>query len=166
MFDKFGEFDSVEELNTKALEKRNEGNKEELLILCEENGIDKEEAEDFMDGCMEELVNPLMAALGKLKVECEDLKIAGVLNDWVDELKSMCMESEEFARAVRKKGKGLDGYIALTADKGFENRAIVDKRIVKKTKKVKSIIGDHEFSIGIPDKTERKKLAKEYYLGK
>lgn len=166
MFDKFGEFDSAEEINKAALKMRNEKNEESLLGLCEENGIDKEEAEDFMDGCIDELVNPLMAALGKLKVEKEDLKLAGVLNDWVDELRNMCMESEEFARAVRKKGKGLDGYIALTAETGYKNRAIVDRRIVKKTDQVKKIIGDHEFSIGIPDKAERRKLANEYYLGK
>lgn len=166
MFDKFGEFDSAEELNQKALEQREKGNEKELLILCQENGIDKEDAEDFMDGYMDKLVNPLMAALGKLKAECEDLKITGVLDDWVDELKSMCTESEEFARAVRKKGKGLDGFIALTADTGFKNRAVVDRRIVNKTKQVKSVIGNHEFSIGIPNKAERKKLANEFYLGR
>lgn len=165
MFDKFGEFDSVEELNRAALAQRQEGDEEALKILAEENGIDAEEVEDFMDCCMDELASPLTAAVGKLDIEVKELKIAGVLQDWVDELKTRCMEDEAFARAVRRKGKELAGYIALTAETGYENRVVVDKRIVEKTTKIKNIVGTHEFSIGIPDRTERKELAQKYYLG-
>ena len=118
-----------------------------------------------MDGCTDELATPLMAAVGKLKVESEDLKLKGVLQDWVDELRIMCTEDEDFAEAVRRKGKDLAGYIAKTAETGYENRAVVDKRIVEKAGKIKSIIGNHEFSIGIPDKKTRRELAKAYYLG-
>lgn len=57
-------------------------------------------------------------------------------------------------------------YIALTADSGYEHRAVVDRRIVDKTTAVKGIIGSHEFSIGIPDKKTRRGLAEKYYLGK
>ena len=164
MFDKFGEFDSVEELNRAAAAQREEGDEEALVLLAEENGIDKEDAEDYSDGCTEELATPLMAAVGKLNVEKEELKIKGILSDWVDELVSMCTEEESFARAVRKKGKDLAGYIALTADSGYEHRAVVDKVIVKRTTTIKSILGSHEFSIGIPDKKPRRELATKYYL--
>ena len=85
--------------------------------------------------------------------------------DWVDELRAMCLDSEEFARAVRRKGKDLDGYIAATAEAGYENRTIVDRRIVDKTNQIKKIIGNHEFAIGIPDKKTRRQLADLYYLG-
>lgn len=163
MFDKFGEFDSVEELNRAAAAQREEGDEEALFLLAKENGIDKEDAEDYMDGCLE-LASALMAAVGKLNVEKEELKIKGILSDWVDELVSMCTEEESFARAVRKKGKDLAGYIALTADSGYEHRAAVDKVIVQRTKKIKSVIGSHEFSIGIPDKKTRRELARKYYL--
>ena len=113
---------------------------------------------------MEELATVSRAALGKLKLEKEDLKLGGVLSDWVDELMEMCMESQELAAAVRKKGKDLAGYIAATADSGWKNRVIVDKRIVNKTKEVKKIIGTHEFAIGIPDRKTRRELARSYYL--
>lgn len=167
MFEKFGEFDSVEELNRAAAGQKAEGDEEALLILAEENGIDREDAEDYMDDCTDELATPLMAALGKLKVEIEDLKLNAVLLDWVQELQAECTESEEMARAVRKKGKGLDGYIALLAETGFKNKAVVDKRIVAKCgKQIKDIVGNHEFYIGIPDKFTRKKLMQQYYLGK
>ena len=49
MFDKFGEFDSVEELNRAAAAQREEGDEEALFLLAKENGIDKEDAEDYMD---------------------------------------------------------------------------------------------------------------------
>ena len=165
MFDKFGEFDSVEELNGAAAAQFKEGDETAIYAIAEENGIDKEDADDYMDGCTEELATPLMAAMGKLKVESEDLKLKGILQDWVDELRSMCAEDMEFAKAVRRKGKDLAGYIAKTAETGYENRAVVDKRIVEKSGKIKSIVGNHEFSIGIPDKKTRRELARAYYLG-
>lgn len=167
LFEKFGEFDSVEELNKAAATLKAEGNEDGLFILAEENGIDKEDAESYIDDCFDELATPLMATIGKLKVEVEDLKLSAVLLDWVQELTVECTESEEMARAVRKKGKSLDRFIALLADYGFKNRAVVDKRIVDKcSKEIKNIVGNHEFSIGIPDKLTRKKLMQQYYLGK
>lgn len=166
MFDKFGEFDSAEEINRAAAAQKAEGDTEAVMTIAAENGIDKEDAEDYLDGVAEELTTPLLAALGKLEEESRDLKLAGVLLDWTDELKAICTESPEFAIAVRRKGKELAGYIALTADSGYEHRAVVDRRIVDKTISVKNIIGSHEFSIGIPDKKTRRGLAERYYLGK
>jgi hypothetical protein len=168
MFEKFGEFDSAEELNRAAAAQKAENDKEALIILAKENGIDEGEVEDYLDGflMLDELVTPLMAATGKLKVETEDLKLTGVLADWVNELEMECTESEEVARAVRKKGKELAGYIALLADTGFKNKAVVDKRIVEKCSgELKQIVGPHEFYIGIPDKAERKRLMRQYYIG-
>ena len=42
MFDKFGEFDSCEELNRAAAAQFKEGDDEALIALAEENGIDRE----------------------------------------------------------------------------------------------------------------------------
>lgn len=99
-------------------------------------------------------------------MENADLCLGGVLLDWVDELRAMCIEREEFARAVRRKGKDLAGYIALTAEEGYKNRTVVDRRIVAKTEQIKQILGNHEFAIGIPDKLTRRRLAEQYYTGK
>ena len=165
MFEKFGEFDSVEELNRAAAGQK--GDIDALIEMAIENGIDKEDAEDYADGIMDELATPLMAALGKIKVESEDLKLKAILQDWALELQSECAESEELARAVRKKDKKLAGYMAALAESGFENRTVVDKKIVELCKgEIKKIIGNHEFSIGVPDRVERKKIMKKYYLGK
>jgi len=165
MFDKFGEFDSAKEINEKAAELKVAKDEAGLVALAAENGIDKEDAEDYMDDCVEVLASPLMAAVGKLKVEAEELKLKGVLLDWLDELKVMCSENEEFAAAVRKKGKDLAGYIAATAETSYVNRAVVDRRIVEKTVQVKKILGNHELAIGIPDKKTRRELATKHYIG-
>ena len=166
MYEKFGEFDSCEEINRAAAAQKEQGDEEALILLAQENGIDREDAEDYYDGAMDALATPTMAAIGKLTVESADLKLGGVLQDWVDELRTMCIESETFARAVRCKGKDLAGYIAATAEEGFKNRTIVDRRIVDKTKQVKKIAGSHEFAIGIPNKLTRRKLAEQYYMDK
>lgn len=163
MFDKFGEFDSAEEINRAACAQREEGDEEAVYLLAEENGIDRIEAEDFVRGHTNELTNPVLAAIGKLEIEEQDLKLGGVLTDWTEELKIRCLLNEVFARAVRKKGKDLAGFLALTAETGYQNRTVVDKRIVDKTKQVKKIVGSHDFSIGIPTKKERRELACKYY---
>ena len=164
MFKEFGEFDSMEELNQAAAALKAKGDEGALIALALENGLDKEDAEDYMDDCEEELATVTTAAVGKLKIETVEYKIAGVLKDWVEELTTMCMEDPAMAAGVRKKGKGLDGYIAALAESGYTNRAIVDKRIVDKAPQVKKVVGSHEFAIGIPDKATRKELARKYYL--
>lgn len=164
MFEKFGEFDSAEDLNSTAEKLKATDMSNELKELCKENGIDIEDVEDYLDGATNELATPLMAAVGKLKIESQDLELKGVLLDWKDELIVIAAEREEFARAIRRKGKELAGYIALLAEIGYENRAVVDKRIVEKAGKIKSIVGAHEFSIGIPDKRTRHQLAEKYYM--
>lgn len=167
MYEKFGEFDTPEEINQAAAAQRQQGDEEALRLLARENGIDEEDAEDYYDGAMDTLVNPVTAAIGKLTVEAVDLHLGGgALLDWVAELRVMCMESEDFARAVRRKGKDLAGYIALTAEEGYKNRTMVDRRIVARTKQIKKIAGNHEFAIGIPDKLTRRHLAEQYYTGK
>lgn len=165
MFDKFGEFDSVEEINRAVMAQFKEGDEQAIYTIAEENGIDKEDADDFMDGMVDVFATVTSAAIGKLQVESEELKLKGILQDWVDELRIMCTENEEFAKAVRKKGKDLAGYIAKTAEAGYKNRAVVDKRIVEKAAEIKRIVGNHEFAIGVPDKRTRRELAKAYYLG-
>lgn len=166
MFEKFGEFDSCEEINRAAAAQKEQGNEEKLYTLAQENGIDREDAEDYYDGALDVLATPAMAAIGKLAVESADIKLGGVLEDWVDELRTMCIESETFARAVRRKGKDLAGYIAATAEEGYKNRTVVDRRIVDKTDQVKKILGNHEFAIGIPDKRTRRRLAEDYYMNR
>ena len=73
MFEKFGEFDSAEEINRAAKAQLKEGDKEAIEGIAMENGLDQEDVEDFCTGTIEELTTPVLAALGKLDVEAKEL---------------------------------------------------------------------------------------------
>lgn len=159
MFDKFGEFDSVEELNRAAAGQKAEGDMKALIALAVENGIDKEDAEDYMDGAVDELATPLTAALGKIKVECEELKPKEIMEDWVEYIKIQCMEKPEIAKQVRKSGKSLEKCIAKLLKWSFSNAYDIPDEISKeagiKSKRVK---------LGIPGMGRAKKIIDEYYM--
>lgn len=166
MFEKFGEFDSAEELNRAALALRNEGDTEAVRALAEENGLDPEDAEEFLAGDVDFLALPFNAAVGKLTVERKELRLEGVLEDWTNDLIDMCSENKELSLAVRRKGKELAEYIARIIDEGYEHRITVDDRIAAKTQQVKRIMGSHALTIGAEDARTRRRLAVEYYCGK
>lgn len=165
MFEKFGEFDSAEEMNRAAAAQKAEGDKEALLALAKENGIDLEDAKDYWEGHVDSLCTVRSAALAKLELEQEDLKLSGVLKDWVAEIADMAIGDDALAAGIRRKGKSLAEYIARTAEEGFNHRCVVDPRIVNLTKEVRRVAGGHEFAIGIPDRRTRKKLILDYYGG-
>ena len=166
MFEKFGEFDSAEELNRAALAQRNEGDTEAVRTLAEENGLDPEDAEEFLAGDVDFLALPFNAAVGKLTVERKELRLEGVLEDWTNDLIDMCSENKELSLAVRIKGKELAEYIARIIDEGYEHQIKVDDRIVAKTQQVKKIMGGHVLTIGAEDARTRRRLAVEYYCEK
>ena len=103
MFEKFGEFDSCEEINRAAKAQLEEGDLEAIRTIAEENGLDPEDAEDFCTGAIEELTTPILAAIGKLELEAKDLSLTGALRDWTDFIEQLCLESKEMALAVRRK---------------------------------------------------------------
>ncbi|MGN1158232.1 MAG: hypothetical protein ACI4TK_18835 [Agathobacter sp.] len=160
MFEKFGEFDSAEEINVTAEGLRTEGDTESLYAMAEENGIEKEDVEDYLDGYTSELVNPLMAALGKIAIEEKELKPQHIMVDWVNYIKSQCVAKEDVARAVRRKGKSIKECIAAILKYSFSIRAEVDKDICRAAG-----ISNARVDIGIPNAAKVKELINKYYLG-
>lgn len=158
MFDRFGEFDTAEEMNQAAAGLLKEGDTESIIVLAEENGLDREDALDYIEGCVPELVNPLLAALGKLKVESEELKPQEIMEDWIEYIRVRCSESEEVARAIRKKGKTLKGCIAELLKWSFKHQNQVDKDILKAA----GVNG--RCTLGIPGMGRAKQIITEYYM--
>lgn len=72
MFDVFGNFDSVEELNACAKGLLEEQDLEHLKVLAEENGIPDGIREVYEQHLSEELVDLVNAALGKLQIELKE----------------------------------------------------------------------------------------------
>lgn len=158
MFEKYGEMSSAEEINKKAEHFKSTGDKEGLIGFTIENGLDKEDAEDFMSGELSELTTQLLAAFGKLKVETEDLKPYEIMNDWIEYIRIRCQESEGMAAAVRRKGKSLKGCIAALLKWSFENAKEVDKDVMKAAG-IKM-----RCTLGIPGMATAKQIITDYYM--
>ena len=150
MFEKFGEFGSVKELNLAAAGLKAEGDDESLIALAEENGLDKEDVQDYLDGCMEELATPFSAAFGRLEVEEREL------------------ENEKDANTKRAKKIILTVTRTLCSDEALQNG------IMKKGKRVGNILDamrkeaqNHKTgNMGIACGTDRElvEIIKAYYI--
>ena len=168
LYEKFGEFDSLEEINRAAEAQKNEGDIEAVKAIAEENGLDPEDVQDYLDGYTDTLATVTSAAAGKLEKEAAELELAGILKDWKDMLMQECMENYTLAAAVRRKGKSLAGYMAELIAFSFENKVQVSEKITDMTKvnhngkkgKIRTPL-----YIGIPGRAQAKKKAYEYYLG-
>lgn len=108
MYEKFGKFDSVEELNARAEELLKSGKEEEVRKLAEENGIPEFFTESYLAGESGELTDWMNAAIGKLDTEAGEHKDRYVpVQPVADYLKSLCIE-EQFARRVRCRTKSME----------------------------------------------------------
>ena len=159
MYDKFGEFDSWEEINRAAEGQKAEGDEEALKELAKENGIDIEDAEDYFDGAIPELCTPMTAALGKLDIEEADLKPKDIMEDWVNYIRTLCSSDSEVCRNVRKKGKSVKGCIGELLKWSFNHKHPVPEDIKKAAGVTASV------SLGIPGIRTAHKIIKEYYGG-
>ena len=159
MFERFGEFDSAEEINEIAVNLRREEDTESLSVLAEENGIDKEILEVFLDGTLLYLCDEMTAAIGKIEVEAKDVKCAEIMEDWVEYIKAQCFERPEIARAVRRKGKSLAGCIAALLAWSFKHQIPVDKEIMKAAG-----VSAGKCTLGIPGMARAKQIIMKYYL--
>lgn len=166
---KFGIFNSVEELNRAAAAQKADGDMEALTALALGNGLDKEDAEDYMAGATDDLATPFLAAFGRLKMEAEDLKISGILSDWKDIIAGLCEENGDMQAAVMDSTRSLKECVARLIRFSFENKVQVSDEIVKATKITSN--GREEalrgpLYLGVPNKAEVRRIAMDYYLGR
>lgn len=122
MFERFGEFDSAEELNRAADGLLNEGDTESLKALAAENGIDEQDVQDYIDGYSEDLATASMAAFGRLSAEEQQVKTnkgeemaAKVIFTMV---RSLCLR-ESFCICVMREGRrAMDIFKAMKEEAG------------------------------------------------
>lgn len=161
MFERFGEMNSFQEINELAENLFNEGDIGSLKAMAEENGIPADFVEMFCAGDLPALCDPMTAALGKIEVESAELQPKEIMEDWVEYLKSQCMENELMAYSVRKTGKSLKGCIAALLKWSFENQIPIEKEILKAAG-----VTAGRVTLGIPGMATAKRIIREYYLGK
>lgn len=159
MFERFGEMSSCREINELAENLLNEGDIQNLKVMAQENGIPEDYVEMYQSGDIPYLCDAVTAAMGKLDVECGSLKLAGLMNDWVEYIRGLCMEDEMVAHQVRKKGKSLKQCIAEILKHAFKNQVPVDKEIIKAAG-----VNAGKVTFGDPDMGTAKKLIRDYYL--
>lgn len=163
MFDRFGEFDTSEELNRAAVAQMDQGDFEAIRLLAEENGLE-EYAEDFVEGYSEMLCNELEAALGKLEIEKKHLGLEKELLMLEEELEKACMDDLKIAVGVRRKGKKLAVYLARIIDQGFREAVAPSDEILKELHDVPQQYRG-QMKTGMPDKAARTAIMKAYYGG-
>lgn len=166
MFEKFGEFDSWEEINRAAEAQKAEGDTEAILALAQENGLDPEDAQAYIDGDEDELTTITLAMYGKLDVEAKEYEIAGPMADWITELKDAARENEPLALGIRKKGKTISKWIAECIDLSEKQHFTVSKKITDLCgKAVKVHIGNHPLMMGGITRKQMLDIATKYYTG-
>lgn len=108
MFEKFGKM-TFDDLNRTAEGLKMEGDVESLVLLAEENGLEKEDAEDYADGVVDTLATPLEAAMGKIKVESEhlNLRCSTTLSGMRDLITYVVSQDEEMQVDVHDPEKSL-----------------------------------------------------------
>ena len=159
MFEKFGEMSSCKEINELAENLLNEGDFQNLRDMAKENGIPEDYVEMYISGDIPYLCDTVTAAMGKLDMECKSLKLAGLMNDWVEYIRGLCMENEMIAHQVRKAGKSLEGCIAELLKYAFKHQVPVDQKILKAAG-----VTAGKVTFGDPDMGTAKKLIRDYYL--
>ena len=108
MFEKFGEFDSVEELNKAAVGFKSENDTESILELAKENGIDEDDAQDYIDGVNTEFATLSMAAFGRIDLERkEEIKDASgkMAMEVIFAMIMTIIMEEDIQEGIMKKGK-------------------------------------------------------------
>ena len=160
MFEKFGEMSSYTEINELAANLQQEGDIDSLKELAKENGIPDDYVGMYLEEMIPALCDATSAAIGKIDMECAELKPKELMLDWVEYIKGLCMENEMIAHQVRKKGKTLKGCIAVLLAYSFKNRITVDSTIVKEAR-----INASKVAFGVPGMANAKKLIRDYYLG-
>ena len=143
LYGKFGELDSADQLNELAGNLLKEGDKGSIGTLAEENGI------------------PATAAIGKIEVEAKELEPKDIMVDWVDYIKAVCLEDEDMAKAVRRKGKTLKGCIGKILEWAFKNQQPVDKDIIKAAG-----VKAGKVTLGMPGQAKVRELIRSYYGGR
>ena len=161
MFERFGELESAKEINELAVNLFNEGDVESLRVMATENGIPEVFVDLFCTGEIQELCDPMTAALGKIEVESAEMQPKEIMEDWVEYLRGQCMENELLAFNVRKKGKSLKGCIAALLMWSFKNQQTVDKDIIKAAG-----VSAGKVTLGIPGMARAKQIITDYYMGK
>lgn len=156
MFEMFGNMDLAGLLATAAAEKE-EGDLESLIKLAEENGLCKEDAEDYMDDIVDVFCTPLQAATAKLDRESKEMGASGTWDDWKSVIQEMCIADEDLCIGIRKPEKNLAQMYGNILKIGFTKKERIPEAICKAAGITQRV------ELGVPTKKDVKEAVLKYY---
>ena len=77
-------------MNRAAAAQLAEGDIDAIYGIAEENGIDREDAEDYIDGAAPELCTPSWHCLENWGVEARELEPQEIMEDWLTYIRIQC----------------------------------------------------------------------------
>lgn len=162
MFDKYGEFNTAEEIAEAIKNQIAEGDLDAAFEIGRENGLADDDVLDIADGVpADEVVTPCVAALGKLEIEAKAYKNNdSIIVDWIEYIKALAIESERVSRAIRTKEKSLTGCLGELLKFSFKNAFDIPSDIVKAAD-----INGARVKLGIPNAGKCKEIIRRYYNG-
>ena len=165
LYEKFGEFDSAEEINRAALAQISQGDYEAVKTIAKENGIDEMDAQDFIDGVYPELCGPFTAAVGKLEIEAEAHGLPMGMQLWVDHIKGMLASDDDdsLKKGIRHKGKNMAELFGKLIVETSRTRKNTPAEIVTAARKIDSSIPS-TLPIGDISKKRFEEIVREYYI--
>lgn len=161
MFDKYGEFDSAEEIKEAIQAQIDEGDERAAIEIGLENGLEEMDIEDILDGTAsaEEVLTPCVVALGKLQIEAKPYKDNdSIIVDWIEIIKALAIDSEEVSRNIRKKDKSLSGCLGELLKYSFAHAFKIPDEISKAAG-----ITSANVKLGIPNAGKCKEIIRRYY---
>ena len=128
MFEKFGEFDSWQEINKAAVGFLEEGDAKSLFALAKENGFGEAEVSDYVEGETPTLCTATSAAIARLALELENTKEnKDMMRVIYDMTQSMVMDElgedkQPLSEAVTKKGRRMDKILEKMREEARKNQ--------------------------------------------
>lgn len=162
MFEKYGEFNTAEELAESITNQIAEGDIQAAVEIAKENGIDEMDVQDIIDGTpADEVLTPCVVALGKLQIEAEAYKKNdSIIVDWIEYIKALAIDSEGVSRHIRLKGKSLNGCLGELLKFSYSHAFDIPEDISKAAG-----ITNARVKLGIPNAGKCKEIIRSYYGG-
>lgn len=161
IFTKYGNFNSADEINEAAKNQLAQGDTEAIREIARENGLDPEDAEEFITGGWDRVCSETSAALGKITIEEDSMTISGIMHDWIRYIQLCISESKEFAIAVRRSDKSLAGALGAILKASEELMEEVDDAILEAA----DVHFKGKVKFGIPEEAQVREIVRAYYLG-
>lgn len=175
MYETYGKFRTLAEINAKAEELFNTGDLDGIRTLARENGIVEDYAELYIEGETPEFTDIQMFAEGRIRAEADGLGVEELLEDWAEYVIFLIQEEKSFAWKVIEGEKTLVGCIGELAAYGIMhaeaapkevcdaiNRAATDEQLRKLHMERRHI---QYTKLGMPGMGTAKRLIRKYYGG-